>query len=126
MNLIILSSRVTVDQLRQMLAAIGTHIKVAVDVRRHVIAGGGEFHNDCRQCLLDDGSAPENVWGCNWYPDEQRAVAESAINLRPQSGNLLHLIQDRELREQVEAEVSCYSHQQPLPLLPPPRFISAA
>lgn len=108
MNLIILRSRVTVDQLRQMLAAVGTHVKVAVDVQRHVIAGGGEFHSDCRQCLLDDGSAPDDVWGCHWYPDEQRAVAESAINVRPRSGNPQPLIQDRELRAQVEAEVSRY------------------
>lgn len=43
----------------------GLRIKLAVDVTREILAGGGELHFDCEQLLLDDGSQQENIWGAD-------------------------------------------------------------
>jgi hypothetical protein len=41
--------------MRQMLEALGIYIKLAVDIERQLLAGGGELHTDCEQTLLKNG-----------------------------------------------------------------------
>ena len=50
---LILKERATPEQVAEMLQVFGTYIKLAVDVERKVVAGGGELHHDCEQALLD-------------------------------------------------------------------------
>ena len=76
-------------------------IKIVVDIRRKILAGGGEMDSDCESVLLDDGSEQDDLWGANWYPAEQEIVFESLINIRPRLGNRGILIQSEELRQQV-------------------------
>lgn len=61
------------------------------------------MHADCEVVLLDDGSEQDDLWGANWYPNEQRVEYESLINIRPRLGNRSILIQDDNLRKQVES-----------------------
>ncbi len=78
-------------------------IKIVVDVRRRLLAGGGEMHADCAAVLLAEGSEQDELWGANWYPAEQRIEFESLINIRPRLGNRSIIIQSEELRRQVAA-----------------------
>jgi hypothetical protein len=98
----VLKSPAAPEQIQQMLAEYETMIKIVVDIRRKVVSGGGEMHADCESVLLDDGSEQDDLWGANWYPDEQRIEYESLINIRPRLGNRSVLIQDENLRQQVE------------------------
>lgn len=98
----IIRSRATPEQMRQMLEALGIYIKLAVDVERRLLAGGGELHADCEQVLLKDGSEQANVWGADWYPLRQTVGYESIINIRPSANNRSMEIQDPALREQVD------------------------
>jgi hypothetical protein len=77
-------------------------IKIVVDIRRRMLCGGGEMHADCESVLLDSGGEQDDLWGANWYPDEQRIEYESLINIRPRLGNRSILIKDEDLRKQVE------------------------
>ncbi len=99
----ILRSKATTEQLVEMLKEYESMIKIVVDIRRHVLAGGGEMHSDCESALLDDGSEQDDLWGANWFPAEQRVAFESLINIRPKLGNRNILIQNEELRKQVES-----------------------
>lgn len=90
------------DQIQEMLAQYETMIKIVVDIRRRVLCGGGEMHADCESVLLDDGSEQDDLWGANWYTSDQRIEFESLINIRPRLGNRSILIQDENLRQQVE------------------------
>ncbi len=99
----ILRDKPTSKQVNEMLKEYETMIKIVVDVRRHVLAGGGEMHSDCESLLLDDGSEQDDLWGANWFPAEQEIVFESLINIRPRLGNRSILIQSDELRGKVEA-----------------------
>jgi hypothetical protein len=94
---------VTSIQIQEMLAQYEDMIKIVVDIRRRILSGGGEMHADCESVLLDDGSEQDDLWGANWYPAEQRIEFESLINIRPRLGNRSILIQDENLRKQVEA-----------------------
>jgi hypothetical protein len=78
-------------------------IKIIVDIRHRFLAGGGEMHSDCESVLLENGSEQDDLWGANWYPNEQRVEFESLINIRPRLGNRNILLQDENLRKQVES-----------------------
>ena len=98
----LIRERATAEQMRQMLEALQTYIKLAVDVRWNIIAGGGEMHADCEAVLLEDGSQQTDVWGADWNPDNGAIRFESLINIRPRQGNRTMSIEDAALRRTVE------------------------
>ena len=59
------------------------------------------MHADCERVLLDNGSEQDDIWGANWYPDEQRVEYEALINIRPRLGNRSILIQSDEIRQAI-------------------------
>ena len=99
----ILRDKVTSEQIAEMLKEHESMIKIVVDIRRRILAGGGEMHADCESLLLDDGSEQDDLWGANWYPADQEIVFDSLINIRPRLGNRSTLLQSEELRQQVAA-----------------------
>jgi len=78
-------------------------IKIAVDIRRRILAGGGEMHADCESVLLEESSEQNDLWGANWYPTEQRIDYEALINIRPWLSNRSIVIQNEDIRRQVQA-----------------------
>jgi hypothetical protein len=99
----VLKEKTTPTQIQDMLQEYEGMIKIVVDIRRRILSGGGEMHADCESVLLEDGSEQDDLWGANWYPSEQRIEFESLINIRPRLGNRNILIQDENLRKQVES-----------------------
>ena len=89
-------------QITEMLQTLESYIKVAVDVQREILAGGGVMHADCEEVLLDSGSKQKDVWGADWLPKEERVDFRSLINIRPRQNNRTMEIQDKTIRGQVE------------------------
>ena len=104
-SVVILRESPSPEQLNELLSVLGTLIKLAVDIRREVIAAGGEMHYDCEQALLDDGSLQEDVWGADWEPASGTVRFESLINIRPRQSNFKLEIQDPQRRAEVERVV---------------------
>ena len=101
----IIRSRATAQQMTEMLEALDGYIKLAVDVERGILAGGGAMHADCESALLADGSVQENVWGADWYPSSQQVAYESLINIRPRQGNRSLEVNDPAIRSRI-AEIA--------------------
>jgi hypothetical protein len=102
MRLHLLRSAPTPEILREMLEAQGTYIKLAVDVEQGLVVGGGEYHADCEEVLLDHGSRQEDIWGGDWYPESRTVTFGALINIRPRQGNRSMEIQDATLRGRFE------------------------
>jgi len=100
--IILLDKTASPIQIQSMLEEYGTMIKIAVDIRRQLLAGGGEMHANCEQLLLEAGSEQDDIWGANWYPADQRIEFEALINIRPREGNRSIRVQDNEIRRKVE------------------------
>jgi hypothetical protein len=86
----------------------GDMVKAVVDVRRQVMALGGDLHADEEALLLEDGSVQQDLWGINLYPElagEQRVEFDSVINIRPSQGNRSRSIADPDIRQAVLAVV---------------------
>lgn len=104
-SIVIAASRIPPEALSRLVAAwFGDMVKLVVDVRRGLVAAGGELHADAEALLLEQGSRQEDLWGANYFPGlgPERSVEFTAlINIRPGQGNRSMEIQSREVREQV-------------------------
>ena len=87
--------------MEEMLQALGTYVKLGVDLERRIFAGGGAVHADCEAVLLEDGGRQEDIWGADWVPSAQQATFESLINIRPRQNNPSLEILDSGIRERV-------------------------
>ena len=95
----------TPKQIEEMLKEYGHYIKLAVDVKKGILAGGGELHADCEAVLLERGSLQEDIWGADWLPKSKEVRFGSLINIRPKQNNPSMEIQDKKLRSQIETIV---------------------
>ena len=100
----IIRDRAAPAQIQEMLEMLQTYIKLAVDIDREILAGGGAMHADCEAVLLEDGSRQEYIWGADWNPSAQQVTFESLINIRPRQNNPSMDLLDPAIREKV-AEV---------------------
>lgn len=98
----LLKEKPTLEQIRQMSEVFKTYIKLAVDIERRVVAGGGAMHADCEALLLDNGSVQKDVWGADWVIASQEVQFESLINIRPTQGNFKMEVTDPLLRQKIE------------------------
>lgn len=98
----IVRSRATIQQIAEMLETLESYIKLAVDLRRGILAGGGAMHADCEAALLEDGSQQEDVWGADWDPAARQITFEALINIRPRQDNPSMEILAADIRKDVE------------------------
>ena len=80
-------------------------IKGVVDIKRKVVALGGEMHADSEEVLLNDGSKQSDLWGFNILLDRNKdecLMYESFINIRPGNNNRGLEVEDVEIREQMK------------------------
>jgi len=100
---------ISLDELRELAERrFGDMVKAVIDLRRSLMLVDAEMHADQEAELLAGGSAQENLWGINLYPDLPEAdwiEFDSMINLRPSFGNRSRGVDDPETRARVEALV---------------------
>ena len=87
----------------------GDMIKCVADVKRGLLALDAELHADLERLLLENGSAGEDLWGFNLYPDEEGEdfiEYDSLINIRSWQGNPSRGISDPDTREAIEKIVA--------------------
>lgn len=99
----LIREKATLQQISEMLEVLGTYMKLGVDIRRKILAGGGILHADCEAELLRDGSRQEDIWGADWIPESREIHFEALINIRPRQNNPTMEIRDPNIRLKVES-----------------------
>jgi RES domain-containing protein len=97
----ILRAPATPTQIEEMQQALSTYVKLAVDLDRGVLAGGGVMHADCEALLLEDGSAQQDIWGADWNPTTRQVTFEALFNIRPGQDNPALEVLDPLRRERI-------------------------
>jgi hypothetical protein len=64
--LLIIRAKIDPESRKKIAEDLKGYIKVVVDVRRQILAAGGEKHVDVEQLLLGDGSLQEDLWGAGF------------------------------------------------------------
>lgn len=103
--MLIVRDRISLVELRiQAEETFGNLVKAVVDVKRRMMAVGGELHADEEALLLEDGSSQQDLWGINLYPefsDERWIEFDSVMNIRPSHGNRSRSVDDPEVRRAI-------------------------
>ena len=69
-DIIIVIKKISKKKLKQLAEKrFGDLVKAVVDIKRGIMALGGELHADEEAELLKNGSQQQNLWGINLYPD---------------------------------------------------------
>ncbi len=101
----IIEQTMTMDELFRLAhERFGDLVKVVVDVKRGIMAIGGELHADGEAMLLEHGSSQSDLWGINIYPDKTRSEwieFDSMINIRPAQGNRSRTVEDPGLQTKI-------------------------
>lgn len=104
-RIVILEQPIEPAELARLVAAhFEDMVKYVVDVRRQILALGGEMHAEAEQRLLDAGSEQPDLWGANYYPGRGPVDCiefTSLINISPRRGNRSMEIQDEALRQRI-------------------------
>lgn len=86
----------------------GDMAKAVVDIKKGIIAVGGELHADEEAILIEQGSKQQDLWGINLYPgksDEDLIEFDSVINLRPSQDNRSRGVDSPNTRKKIERVV---------------------
>jgi hypothetical protein len=100
--LLIVRAKIDSETRKKVAEDLKGYIKVVVDVRRKVLAAGGEKHIDGEQLLLEDGSLREDLWGAGLDLETGEMDFDSLINLRPMQNRSREIL-DEEIREKAAA-----------------------
>jgi hypothetical protein len=98
----IVRSKIDEESRKALAQDLKGYIKVVVDIRRQILAAGGEKHVDAEQLLLKDWSKQEDLWGAGLDLETNEMDFDSLINLRP-TQNRSREILDSDIRKKVEA-----------------------
>lgn len=93
--LIIVRAKVNRETLEKIAEDLKGYIKVVVDVRRKILAAGGEKHVDGEQLLLKDGSRQEDLWGAGLDLETGEMDFDSLINLRPTQNRSREILDEK-------------------------------
>jgi hypothetical protein len=106
----VLTTPTTLKEIRETAAAtFGDMVKAVVDLDRKIMVIGGELHADEEAELLRSGSKQINLWGINLYPDLDKKDwigYDSMINVRPLTGNRSRVVEDEQIRANIQALVN--------------------
>lgn len=83
----------------------GDMVKAVVDIKKEIIALGGEFHADGQELLVKKDSHPADTWGVNIYinkPKNKRIEFTALINIKPVLKHRSMRIQDAKLRAKIK------------------------
>ena len=105
METIIVKDKITKGELENLAhKQYGDVIKAVVDVKKEIMAVGGELHADEEALLLQNGSRQENLWGMNIYPnnpEENRIEFDSVINIRPSQNNKSRSVESLDIQRKI-------------------------
>jgi hypothetical protein len=102
--LLIVRAKIDSETRKKVAEDLKGYIKVVVDVRRKILAAGGEKHIDGERLLLEDGSLQEDLWGAGLDLETGEMDFDSLINLRPMQNRSREIL-DEEIREKAAAVI---------------------
>ena len=109
MRVYILDKKINWEELEKIAEeTFGSVVKAATDIEKRRIALGGEWHSECQELLVEQGSDGRNVWGFNIHLDRPRndwLEFFSLINIKPSLGVKDMEIKDENIKQAIRAIV---------------------
>lgn len=100
--IIILERKANKEQLKEVTKIYPGYTKIVVDIKRNLLAAGGEYHIDCEQVLLAGGSIQSDLWGGGFRFESKEVDFMGLTNYKANVNHLSYEITKAEIRNQVE------------------------
>ena len=103
--------KITISELSAMAERMSEPlVKGVIDVVMRLLVVDAGLHSDEELFLLEQGSAQENLWGVNLWPEsfgtEEFVEFDSMINIRPQQNNRSRGVEDPDIRQLIREIVA--------------------
>lgn len=99
---LLITSKISDDDLKKAAEDFDGYVKVVVDVRREILTAGGKLHADGEALLMNSGSRQENLWGGGLDLETGGIDFESMINIRPGDDNPSREVLSENTRKKME------------------------
>ncbi len=99
--IILLDRKITLDEFQEAREVYNDYIKSVVDVENNLTAVGGEFHIDCEEVLLAQGSKLENLFGGGYRVSTKEVEYMAMSNYKPALNKTTYEIMDPLIREKL-------------------------
>lgn len=104
------SNKISRDELAEMAGRMfGGLVKAVVDIEKGIMIVDADLHADEEADLIANGSKQDNLWGINFYPEENGEdfiEFDSMINVRPRQNNRSRGIESVELQQKIRKVVT--------------------
>jgi hypothetical protein len=101
--IIVLNRKITPQEFEQACEVYSDYIKTVVDTENNIIAVGGEFHIDCEEILIEQGSKLENLYGGGYRVSTKEVEYMAMSNYKPNLNKTTYEVMDPEIREKIRA-----------------------
>ena len=98
---IVLDRKITLDEFKQAREVYRDYIKTVTDVENNIMAVGGEYHIDCEEVLIKQGSKLENLYGGGYRVDTKEVEYMAMSNFKPTLGKTSYEIMDKDIRDKI-------------------------
>lgn len=102
----IIAKKITPGQIKEVSEDLEDYIKFVVDIKKGILAAGGEKHVECEEVLLTNGSKQADLWGGGWDLETNELDYDSMINIRPAVGNNSREVLSEEIRNKMKEIVN--------------------
>jgi len=100
--IIVLERKITPKEFEQAKEIYPDYIKTVIDIKRNVLAVGGEYHIDCEEVLLKQGSNQEDLYGGGYRVSTKTVEYMAMSNYKPRLKRLTYEIADEIIRKKLK------------------------
>ncbi len=100
--IILFNKKATEEDIKNITEVYRGYTKVVVDIEKEILSAGGEYHIDCEQLLIANGSSQENLWGGGFRFTSSEVDFMALTNYKPGINHFTYEISIPEIREKVE------------------------
>lgn len=98
---IVLTKKATAEQFEQAREVYPDYIKTVIDIENSTLAIGGEYHIDCEDVLLKNGSKLENLYGGGYRVSTKEVEYMAMSNYKPNLNKTSYEITDELIRNKL-------------------------
>src|SRR3989338_6010636 len=99
--IIILNRKITPEEFTKAREVYSDYIKTVIDMQKNILAVGGEYHIDCEQVLIANGSKQEDLFGGGYRISTKEVEFMAMSNFKPALGKVTYEITDPVIREKL-------------------------
>jgi len=98
---IILDRKITPEEFKKAREVYGDYIKTVIDIEKNILAVGGEYHIDCEDVLIKNGSKLENLYGGGYRISTKEVEYMALSNFKPNLNKTTYEIMNKKIRDKL-------------------------